>query len=397
MPRSALSLAASYAALELRRTLRDPQVVVFLGFPVVLYPSLIWGVSELAQLEQGRYDRETYVVAADAPLTELLEGHERLELVSRSRSSELDEGTVDATAHLREPTEVQIDFLAARPRSVRAAELVEEAVDVRRRSILREHVAAAGGDPEVLGGFAFDDAIVGELSQLMSWVMGLLIGAIGPLAMLLSGVYPAIDLFVVERERDTLETLLVSSVPRGVMVAGKLLACATLMLVASLANMGALGLSALHVTRLAFHESAWAQWPPLLVWPMLLATLASASLLCATVLMASLVPARTYKEGEWITTTVLFGSFPLLGVAIVGLMTGAPSPWLWAVPFAHTILAVAAAPTGELALWQAALSVTTDVLATSILLALLWRSPGPQGLLAGAWRPPWLDRLLGSS
>jgi len=397
VPSSLLSTAVSYAALELRRTLRDPQVLVFLGFPVVLYPSLIWGVTELGQLEQGRYDQETYVVAAPADLRALLDDEERLEVVSEGDTDALQQGTVDAWLSYEAPADVEVHHLEARPRSVRAATEVKRAIRRGRTEVLTEEVSQRGGPSDALDAYTIDDDFLEDRTQLTSWIIGLLMGAIGPLAMLLSGVYPAIDLFVVERERDTLETLLVSAVPRSAVVIGKLAACTLLMLTASLANMGALAVSALHVTTLLLEQEALASWPPLVTWPMLGATLVSAALLCASVLMASLVPARTYKEGEWITTTVLFGSFPLLGVALLGVMSGDTNPWLWAVPFAHTILAIAQAPTGELLPWQAAVTVVTDLGLTAVLLAVLWRTPGPQGLVAGAWRPPWLDRLMGSS
>jgi len=394
---SLLTVAASYAAFEVRRTLRDPQVLVFLGFPVVLYPSLIWGMSELTQLEQGRSEQTMYTVhSTDPSLAEVLDADERLTYLPEGSLEALETGALDVLVQ-RNGRRVAMRHLEDQPRSEQAAEHVRDVVRRHRREVVSDELTDAGHDPEVLDGYPLEEEFLDDRSELVSWVVGLLIGAIGPLAMLLSGVYPAIDLFVVERERDTLETLLVSSVPRPAVVLGKLVACAGLMLLASVLNMGALAVSALHVTSLVLERSAIASWPPWSTWPMVAAVLASAALLSATALMASLVPARTYKEGEWITTTVLFGSFPLMGAAVLGVMAGETAAWLWAVPFAHTILAIAAAPTGDLLLWQAALTVATDVLLTGALLALLWATPGPQGLIQGAWRPPWLDRLLGSS
>ncbi len=385
----------AFASFELRRTLRDPQVVVFLGFPVVLYPTLIWGMTELGQLEKGRHDGEEYTVAVEAPLVhDALGEHDRLALGSGALP-ELLAGEIDVWVEGSQ-TRFELHHVPSRPRSTRAAAVVEDAIDDAYRVSLRQRLTDGGGDPSVLDPYDIDDQFTSGVSELTSWILGLLVGAIGPLAMLLAGVYPAIDLFVVERERDTLETLMVSAVPRSVMVAGKLLACAALIFAAALANIGALGLSAVHVSALLLEGEQLAAWPSPMAMALAAGTLATASLLFATVMMAAVVPARTYKEGEWVTTTLLFGSFPLLALALLGLMSGEVHDGLWAMPFAHTILAVASAPTGELTLARGFLAMGTDLLATATLMAVLWRTPGPTGLLTGGWRPPWLDRLLGS-
>lgn len=401
MPPSPIATTLAYAAFELRRTLRDPQVAIFLGFPVVLYPTLIWGMTELGQLEKGRHDHEIYTVATlpspppphgVLPLPPLT--GDRLEAVEGDLAA-LEAGEVDVVV-ARDGSQVQVHHLPARPRSARAAERVTERLKTLHHDALVEAVTARGGDPEALEPYTLDDVFLGDRSELTGWILGLLVGAIGPLAMLLAGVYPAIDLFVVERERDTLETLLVSAVPRSIAVGGKLLACAGLVFVAALANLGALGLSAVHVTALLLGAEALGGLPGPLTWLLAVGALASASLLFATLMMAAVVPARTYKEAEWITTTVLFGSFPLLAFALLGIMQGDVPEGLWAVPFAHTVIAIASAPTGELTALRALVTIGTDLAATVALLALLWRTPGPTALLAGGWRPPWLDRLMGS-
>jgi sodium transport system permease protein len=71
---------------------------------------------------------------------------------------------------------------------------------------------------------------------------GSLLGLILPLLLVLitltSAIYPAIDLTAGERERGTLETLLVCPVPAGELVAGKFLTVVTIALMGAMLNLG---------------------------------------------------------------------------------------------------------------------------------------------------------------
>jgi ABC-type Na+ efflux pump permease subunit len=387
-----LRIVASYAAFELRRTLRDPQVLIFVGFPAVFYPTLIWGVFELGQLETNRHESEVYTVSVDAPdLAGPLGEHERL-VLQQGDDEAVARGTLDAWV-AGTPPALQVHAHANRPRSQRAAELVEQQLRTEQRERLQGALADAGmaqAEP-----WEVRTELGGEPQELLSWILGLLVAAVAPLAMLLAGVYPVIDLFVVERERDTLETLLVSRVPRSALVAGKLLACTALIGLASLVNVGALSLSALHVTALMVDASDLPPPPSPLALGLLLGTLATAALLFATAMMAAVVPARTYKEAEWLSTTALFGTFPLVGLGIALTMTGEPAAWAWAVPIAHTALAIASTPTGQLTVGHAATAMGTDLVLWAVLMGVLSRTPGFEGLLAGGWRPAWVERWMG--
>lgn len=129
-----------------------------------------------------------------------------------------------------------------------------------------------------------------------------LLAAVLPLILLLMltmGTFAAVlDTVVGERERGTLETMLVSPLRRGEVLVGKYLFVVLSSLVAFLLNLGSMSLFVLFVFRLldVGDQLAIEIAPKAFVLMMGAAALLAA--LLAAMLMILAIPARTYREGQ---------------------------------------------------------------------------------------------------
>ena len=109
-----------------------------------------------------------------------------------------------------------------------------------------------------------------------------------------------------------------------------------------------------------------------------------------------MVPLRTYKEGQSLASTLTLPVMGPLMVGAVALVWDEAAAWMWWAPVVHTPLLLDAALRGTWTPLHLAQSVGIDLLLAGAWMAFLTRFPGPGGLVIGAWRPPWVDRLLGS-
>ena len=121
---------------------------------------------------------------------------------------------------------------------------------------------------------------------------------------MLGAFHPAIDITAGERERGTLETTLSAPIPRSALMAGKVVAVATLAAISGMLNLVSMSLTVLGGARLALDA------PPLaLPWLNVAAALAvvpPAAFLFASVMVAIGALARSFKEAQTLLTPVYF-------------------------------------------------------------------------------------------
>lgn len=381
-----LRAAVHCAASELRRTVRDPHVIGYLLLPVVVYPLLMWGTAQLALYEEGRLERQDLRVEVTGP-SELVEHFDTEPFVAGSggtealRSGELDavvEGSADG-----ERWSVTVHHDSTRARSRRGLDEVEDRLgDVRRARI------DALGAGEV--GWKLSSTQVNGLSETLAAAGVVTVAFIAALAMMLSGVYPAVDMITAEREKGTLESLLLVGIPRWSPLLGKLFATTLLMLLSAAANLTALAITVAHAATLAEFDIAWTPDPlgSLLVLPPLLAT----AFMLAALLMLVVTPARTFKEAELLgTSAIMLACAPAI-VGVIALVTGDPSG-LALVPVANLLLAAHDGTQGELgALVSLGITAMNAALGCGLLAAMVALARREDFLIGGRL-PRWLAWL----
>ncbi len=158
------------------------------------------------------------------------------------------------------------------------------------------------------------------------------------LMLFLGALYPAVDLTAGEKERGTLETLLVAPVqPLDVMKA-KFVAVAATSIIASVANLGAMGFAfASGVDLGAGKVTVSFSVPQILV---MLSCLLPAAVLAAGISLAIASLARSFKEGQAMMTPVMLAA---LVPGMLAVMPGVElSAWTACIPLLNVALLIKA-------------------------------------------------------
>jgi sodium transport system permease protein len=397
------------AAKELRETLRDRRtLVVMVLFPLVVYPlmSLLMAQVMASHTARGEARRSRVGVVGPAALAEPVRARLRADpkafdpdVVAWSLGDGAEDerrvvesGALDALAEVGAKGSGQGGSAGA----TRVRLVYDEARDESRQAHDRVGGALGGAlAPGCSTLFALEDRNVAPRARVGGYVLSKLLPLIVVVMIMLGAFYPAIDITAGERERGTLETILSAPVGRFELMAGKVIAVATLSTVTGLLNMTSMSLTMIEGIRLAGASS-----PVAIPWTRAASTLivvVPASFLFAAVMVAIGAMARGFKEAQTLLTPVYFlcftpsliaglGDWELRGVAAL-------------VPGVNVTLLAR-----DLILGKATLGVTLAVVAStlafgSLALSLAARLYDSERLLAAddSSLPlvAWLRRLIG--
>jgi ABC-type Na+ efflux pump permease subunit len=203
---------------------------------------------------------------------------------------------------------------------------------------LREQAAQAGGySPTALEPLRLERRDVGPESDKGALILAMLLPMLLVTMCVMGAFFPAVDLSAGERERGTAETTLLLPIPRLWVLQGKVLAVASLAMIATSFNIVALGISAEGLLATLLRGSSITINLP---WQALLA-IAPLTLLFALFAGATLTAisglARNFKEAQ-----AMLGPVQLLFImpAIAGIMPGIDlTPGLALVPVLNMTLA----------------------------------------------------------
>jgi sodium transport system permease protein len=310
---------------ELRETLRDRRTLAMMVlFPLVVYPLLSLLVSQLVLTREKKREASPSTVAlqgtseAAADLRRRIADKPKLfKLVERGDRGQVEAGVVEAVlivadgpADASAPRRVQLLYDAARDESREAAErlsdLLAGALPERcsRYDIKREDLASGTR----MGGYLLSKALP------LALVLMVLLGAF----------YPAIDVTAGERERGTLETVLVAPISRFDLLLGKVLAVTIIAGLTGLLNLASMSVTLVQMVHLADGKAAL-----LIPWSRAAAAtlvLAPAAFLFGSLFVAIGSVARGFKEAQSFLMPVYFlciapaliggvGEYQLAGIA----------------------------------------------------------------------------------
>lgn len=266
---------------------------------------------------------------------------------------------------------------SADEKSVIAHNRVTKVIDEWERSLLKEYLRESGLPEDLPTPVKATELDLAEEAQVSANVWAKLFPALLIIMALTGAFYPAVDLAAGEKERGTMETLLICPATRTEIVLGKFLTVMLFSASTAILNLSSLGMTGKYMASLASGGGAASKLgdlslPPLvsLVWVvvMLLPLASLFSALC----LALATFAKSSKEGQYYLT-------PLLMVTM-GLMVFCLSPATEIEPF-YSVMPVmgpalllkgllkASGPSTELYLYA------VPVLLTSLgysLLALWW-------------------------
>ncbi len=338
---------------ELRDLYRDRRtLMVTVVLPLLMYPIIFIGVLQITLLQAGKLNKQAGLVALLTPeelpgnlvktdSTSLLEFVDSTGWLEKLRVGEID-AAVSFVAGFRDSierggvAEMQVHYLSSRDFSDQVRRRVETAVEGFQGEIVERRLSEIGLDSSYINPVAFNAVDEATSQQQAGSALGRFLGYILILTTLSGAFYAAIDLTAGEKERGTLETLLVSPASRRELVYGKFLATVTTAMITAVLNLVSLGLTALYAVRMVGSEASVGMSISFSSLILVMLVLIPLAVMFAGISMAVAVTARNYKEGQGLLTPLITIS---ILPAMVSMIPGIElSPLLAAVPIANVSL-----------------------------------------------------------
>jgi sodium transport system permease protein len=248
---------------ELKDTLRDRRTLIFmLLVPIVAIPLLITLVSSLMASQITKIQKEISRVVVEEPaylpndLRQAFADAEALDILpkedfeGKTLVDELKEANVeiiifvdeDFTSNLdsEKPSELRIYYDESELKSEFALDKVRDVLTDYRKSVVQGRIEKRDISSDVLTPFEISSNSIAPPEKVVGEKLGMFLPYIIIIMCFMGAMYPAIDLAAGEKERGTLETLLVSPATRGEFVVGKYLVILLTGIVAALLAMGSL-------------------------------------------------------------------------------------------------------------------------------------------------------------
>jgi len=370
------------ARKELLDTLRDRRTLfIALVLPLLLYPALLLGLTQVVGATQRNLDAERQRVLVDgidaahplferlrarqlepeagggaalaARLRDLAAGAEEDEAARAALRETLQGGGLagavlfepgfaaalaadrrGAVRLLFDPTDEPSKFARAKAKAV-----LEEFARERREAFVAGHAADEARLRFVERPVEVRELEVASRSQKGAYSFAPMLGMLIVLMALTGAFYPAVDLVAGEKERGTMETLLVTPLSRGEIVVGKFLAIWLVAVVTALLNLAVMGVTFSKLAGMA-GAGTIAFTPPAGAFLGVTAILVPTAALFSAVALALSSFATSYKEGQHYLSPLFLVASPL---AMVGLLPGVEIGYgLALVPVANVVLLVKA-------------------------------------------------------
>jgi sodium transport system permease protein len=365
-------------AKEIREARRDRNLVIGLVLvPLFLYPVIGLGIVQVVYVTKGIAERRPIRIAVDSAvperIVERLRERGNVEIVE-ARAGRWDEGAFRAERDAQE-LDALVVWAAedsavvyddrARDRSVRAGDAVREELERWGRERALGALAGVGlgeGDWDLWRLVEEDTASAAERGKK------LLASALPMILLLMLGLgtfYSALDTVVGERERGTLETILVSPLRRSELLVGKYLWVVLASVVALVLNLASMTIFLGFVLSLLDVEGVSLRVGPGAFFLIVVTALLTAGFLAA-VLMVIAIPSKTHREGQAVLTPFYFATF-VPGV-IISTSSDPFSLRQAAIPLLNSVALFKSALLGELP--AGPIAVTLGVLAVATGLAL---------------------------
>jgi sodium transport system permease protein len=383
------------AGKELRETLRDRRTLaVMVLFPLAVYPLVSLVTAQVLAARVARVEAHVARVAVTGPPPLTAELRRRLAgaavvVTTAADRADLSANRVDAI----------VEVTAGAPGKPRPARLYfdetrEESTTARDR--VAEALAAPADGAACAPAFSVVTAGIAPRAQVSGYLLSKVLPLVVVVMVMLGAFHPAIDITAGERERSTLETTLSAPIDRAALMAGKVLAVATLASLTGFLNLASMSLTVLEGTRLLASGPKAAIPIPWLRTAAAFAVVPPTAFLFASIMVAVGALARSFKEAQALLTPVYFLCMaPALTAGLGDFRLGGVTAWIPGVGV--TLLA------RDLILGRASFGITLAVLASTALygaaaLALAARLYDSERLFftdeAGIGLGAWLRHLV---
>jgi len=347
---------------EMRDTVRDRRTLLsMVVLPLALMPALIVGLGKFGEYQVQKLEQQVVTVAfenaAAAPdFVTFMKSYDKVRVVEESgplteavKADRVDAGLVipdDFVQNLTSLTPVTVTFIrhSTNQNAAVAPSRIAAAVAAYNQQVLGERFVTQEIDPAVLTGVTVKEDDVATDQERGGFGLGYILPMFIVMWAITGGQYTAIDASAGEKERKTIESLLLTPVKRINIVIGKFLAVASTAMISVVASVSSMYVTLTYSGSNLFtsgtltgtsSEAVFSLNPGTLVTligiSLLLVLLFSAVMLTISIFAKSFKEAQSYISPAYlviILPIVIFNSLP-------GLKT---TLWMFALPAVNAIL-----------------------------------------------------------
>jgi len=346
---------------ELKDTVRDRRTLLsMIILPMVLMPAMIIGIGKFTVWQMERAQEQTVEIAIEnrnaAPdLVRMIEEQSGFDITqAKEPRKAVKEGQLDAlmvipaefseTLSAQKQPEIALITNSSETKSQLAKNRLQSALQKYNDRVVAERFAKADIDNSVLTGAVFTEQDQASQKEMGGMMLGFIIPLFIVIWSIVGGQYTAIDVSAGEKERKTLEPLLLTPVRRLDIVLGKFLAVATAAAVSVMVSLASFAVAFVYFGQSIFSSAAAAGAGLAVsfsVEPMAMTVMLTVGLLLVFLFSAALLSiaifARSFKEAQsYIGPAYLV---VLLPIALINGIQGFEAPtWLFAAPAVNAVL-----------------------------------------------------------
>lgn len=366
-----LSNVVTIVKKEMTDTLRDRRTLIFmLLVPIAAIPLLMMGLSSLmvSQINKVKGETSEIVIQGSQFLPEDLQTvfseasglaiKAEDEFEGKDLMEELKEGSFEALVVVPEgfgsnvqretPAGIDIFYDEAEMKSEFAERKIKDILTDYKDRVIQKRMEGYGLSGELLNPFAITSQNVAPLQKMAGKEFGTILPYLIIIMCFMGAMYPAIDLAAGEKERGTLETLLVSPATRGEFVFGKYIVILITGIVAAFLSLGSLVFSLNYMV-----EDLFKGMSKMLAIEFDLSTIALVFLVVlplagifAGVLLSVSIFARSFKEAQSYVTAL---NMLIILPAIVSFLPGVEIDYRMAIiPVVNASLIIKDAISGSI-------------------------------------------------
>lgn len=273
------------------------------------------------------------------------------------------EGRVPNIIIYSDQTNEKSDFAAAK---------VMQAAEEARMEQVEGALSSRGLRPELIKPFQIERQNIVSAEGMSKSNAAKIIPYLVIVMILVGATYPAIDLTAGEKERGTLETLLVAGVSRMAIVMGKFLTVFTVSMVTAALSLTSLAVTFSNAAILSPKMAQAFNFGLDLQAALLLGlTLVPLGVIFSAGLMALSLFAKSYREAQtYVSPLMILVIFP----AMVSMLPGVEiNAWMAIVPILNVSLLLKQALVGRIELVPLLLTMASNIIAAAAMLALFFR------------------------
>ncbi len=341
---------------EVLETLRDRRTLIStILIPIILFPVLMFGMSAVVVMMMKKTEAEaTKIVVigeefASSFVSILLEGDDFQKVDVEDFKSALKEKEIHAALEFPpdfeeeltqgENSEATIYYDGAEIRSSIAKEKLSGELKEYQDSLVAERLRERNIKESLLHPIEINSENLAPKEKMGGFMLGMFLPYMIVILAMVGAMYPAIDLTAGEKERGTLETILVTPVSRLDIATGKFLTVLTASLITVLLSTASMSLTAslgfAQIGEFASEQISFAI-KPLAIVLLLLLMLPLAALFSSALLSVSLF-AKSYKEAQSYVSPLMF---VVILPAMISFIPGIELNWgLAFVPIVNISLA----------------------------------------------------------